>query len=102
MMETRIAKLFKNGASQAAPLLGEFRFEGDQVCVTRDDTTGDVSLSNQHGAKNWIAFFALVHSGEMPADFMADRPLNRLPPERGIFDDLPDLEAATDAHPDKP
>lgn len=100
MMETRIAKLFKNGASQAVRLPGEFRFEGDQVYVTRDDTTGDVILSNQPGAKNWNAFFALVHSGETPTDFMADRPLNRLPPERGIFDDLPDLATATGAHPD--
>lgn len=92
MIETRIAKLFKNGASQAVRLPAEFRFEGDEVYVTRDDATGDVVLSNRPGAKTWHEFFQLLHAVEVPADFMAGRPLNAPPPERGIFDD----EAETD------
>lgn len=87
MIETRIAKLFKNGASQAVRLPVEFRFEGEEVYVTRDDTTGDVVLSNRPGAKTWNEFFELLHTIDMPADFMAERPLNVLPQERGIFDD---------------
>ncbi len=88
MIETRVAKLFKNGASQAVRLPAEFRFEGGEVYATRDDASGDVVLSNRPGAKAWNEFFELLHSVEAPADFMAERPLNALPPERGIFDDV--------------
>ncbi len=87
MMETCIAKLFKNGASQAVRLPVEFRFEGDEVYVTRDDATGDVVLSNRPGARTWNTFFALLHDVDVPADFMAERPLNTMPQERGLFDD---------------
>lgn len=86
MIETRIAKLFKNGASQAVRLPAEFRFEGGEVYVTRDDATGDVVLSNRPGAKTWNAFFELLHAVEVPADFMTERPLNVLSQERGVFD----------------
>lgn len=87
MIETRVAKLFKNGASQAVRLPLEFRFEGEEVYVTRDDATGDVVLSNRPGAKTWNEFFELLHEVDVPADFMSERPLNVLPQERGIFDD---------------
>ena len=87
MSDTRIAKLFKNGASQAVRLPSEFRFEGDEVYVTRDDATGDVVLSNRPGAKNWNEFFELLHTIEDTADFMSDRPLNVLAQEHGVFDD---------------
>ena len=40
MSETRTAKLFKNGASQAVRLPAEFRFEGTEVYATRDEATG--------------------------------------------------------------
>jgi len=39
------AKLFKNGRSQAVRLPAEFRFEGDEVIIRRDQLTGDVILS---------------------------------------------------------
>ena len=87
MIDTRVAKLFKNGASQAVRLPSEFRFEGAEVYVTRDDATGDVVLSRRPGAKTWNEFFELLHSVDVPADFMNERPLNVLPPERGVFDD---------------
>ncbi len=87
MIETRVAKLFKNGASQAVRLPVEFRFEGDEVYVTRDDATGDVVLSKRPGAKTWNEFFELLHAVNVPVDFMAERPLNVLPQERGIFED---------------
>ncbi len=87
MSDTRIAKLFKNGASQAVRLPAEFRFEGDEVYVTRDDTTGDVVLSNRPGAKIWNEFFELVHTLDDTADYMSDRTLNVSAQERGVFDD---------------
>lgn len=55
--------------------------------VSRGNTTGDVVLSNQPGAKTWNDFFELLHTVDVPADFMTERPLNILPSERGIFDD---------------
>jgi len=89
MTDTRIAKLFKNGASQAVRLPAEFRFDGDEVYISRDEATGDVVLSNRPGDKAWTTFFELLHSVEVPAEFMAERPLNELPQERGVFDDEP-------------
>lgn len=87
MTETRIAKLFKNGASQAVRLPGEFRFEGSEVYVTRDDMTGDVVLSNRPSAKIWNKFFELLRMTKVPVDFMSNRPLNKPPQKAGIFDD---------------
>jgi antitoxin VapB len=87
MIATRVAKLFKNGASQAVRLPAEFRFEGEEVYVTRDDRTGDVVLSNRPGAKTWADLFELIDSIEATADFMTDRPMNAVPAERTLFDD---------------
>jgi antitoxin VapB len=83
--ETRTAKLFKNGSSQAVRLPAEFRFDGDEVYVTRDETTGDVVLSNRPGAKVWRDFFGMMRSIDVPDEFMADRPMNLPPQERNLF-----------------
>jgi antitoxin VapB len=37
--------LFKYGRSQAVRLPAAFRFDGDEVFIRRDPTTGDVILS---------------------------------------------------------
>jgi antitoxin VapB len=87
MIDTRIGKIFMNGASQAIRLPVDFRFEGSEVYISRDDVTGDVVLSNRPGTKTWSDFFALLHASDMSSDFMADRPLNVLPRAEGIFDD---------------
>jgi antitoxin VapB len=53
------------------------------------------SPSPRPGAKAWGEFFELLHAVEVSADFMAERPLNRVPPERGVFDgDAPQRKAA--------
>lgn len=41
----RVAKLFKNGRSQAVRLPQEFRFEGKEVLVRRNESTGEVILA---------------------------------------------------------
>jgi len=87
MHETRIAKLFKNGADQTVRLPAEFRFDGDEVYISRDDTTGDVVLSSRPGAKIWREFFDFVRSIDVPADFMAERPMNIPPQEHILFGD---------------
>lgn len=87
MSETRIAKLFKNGNSQAVRLPAEFRFEGEEVYATRDEVTGDVVLSNRPGSKAWKEFFELIRSIDVPIDFMTERPMNGVPLERILFDE---------------
>jgi antitoxin VapB len=87
MFETKVAKLFKNGASQAVRLPAEFRFENEEIFVTRHDLTGDVVLSTRPGAVAWGEFFALCRNIEATEPFMADRPMNRVPESRGIFDE---------------
>lgn len=87
MSETRTAKLFRNGASQAVRLPAEFRFDGNEVYATRDEATGDVVLSKRPGARSWGEFFAMMHTIEIPDDFMADRPMNAPPRERELLKD---------------
>ena len=87
MLQTRTAKLFKNGASQAVRLPAEFRFEGNEVYATRDEQTGDVVLSKRPGERAWAEFFALMRTIEVPAEFMAERPMNAPPQDRGVFED---------------
>lgn len=93
MIDTRIGKIFMNGASQAIRLPVDFRFEGSEVYISRDDVTGDVVLSNRPGTKTWADFFELLHATEVSSDFMADRPLNVLPRDEGIFDDEASLHS---------
>lgn len=74
------AKLFKSGRSQAVRLPKEFRFEGDEVVVTRLGAAV-VLLPKDH---DWAVMFgALDGFGE---DFMAEREQPGLQ-ERG-FEDL--------------
>ncbi len=87
MNDTRTAKLFKNGASQAVRLPAEFRFDGGEVYITHDTVTGDVILSSRPGAKTWGDFFELMRSINVPSDFMTDRPMNTSPRERNLFEE---------------
>jgi antitoxin VapB len=86
MSQTRVAKLFKNGASQAVRLPAEFRFDGDEVYISRDEKTQDVILSKRPGAKVWEEFFEFMKTVDIPDDFMKDRPMNRIPTkDRTLF-----------------
>ncbi len=87
MPRTKVVRLFKNGASQAVRLPAEFRFAGKTVYATQNEATGDVILSTRPGARHWEDFFARLRSGDVPHDFMNERPMNRLPEERGVFDE---------------
>lgn len=85
-MEAKIAKLFKNGASQAVRLPAEFRFEGDEVYIARNQVTGDVVLSTRPGIAAWEDFFKLLRTVHDADTFMQERPLNQAPHERQLFD----------------
>jgi antitoxin VapB len=85
----KTAKLFRNGRSQAIRLPAEFRFEGTEVSIRRDERTGDVILSEPHGPKSWNSFFEMVAKlkAEAPEefeDFMKDRK-DDPPQERDLF-----------------
>ena len=84
---THVAKLFKNGRSQAVRLPAEFRFEGTEVEIRRDPKTGDVVLSERRADTSWDEFFRLRDQLDLPADFMKDRDQG-LPQRDDIFDDL--------------
>jgi antitoxin VapB len=78
----RTAKLFRNGRSQAVRLPSDYRFEGSEVYVRRDPTTGDVILSRR--PESWEDFFELVKSIEVPSEFLAERDDAR-PQKRKLF-----------------
>lgn len=70
----KTAKLFSNGASQAVRLPQEFRFDGAEVYIWRDERSGSVVLS-QHRPVTWDEFHKL--RAELADDdlqeFMAER-----------------------------
>lgn len=78
----RTAKLFRNGRSQAVRLPSEYRFEGSEVYVRRDLTTGDVILSRR--PESWKDFFAFAKTAEVPEDFLSDRK-DAPPQKRELF-----------------
>ena len=67
----RTAKLFRNGRSQAVRLPADLRFEGHEVFIRQDRTTGDVILSRR--PDSWESFFQLTAEAGVSDDFMADR-----------------------------
>jgi antitoxin VapB len=78
------AKIFKHGGSQAVRLPAEFRFDRDEVFVSRDPFTGDVVLSSR--PPTWKEFFALRAGADVPDDFLTDR--KDTPPQaRKLFED---------------
>ena len=72
----RVARLFRNGRSQAVRLPAEFRFQTKQVSIRKDPATGDVILSPQ--PDSWDEFFKLPPA---PSNFL--NPRSDLVPERG-------------------
>ncbi len=78
----RTAKLFLNGRSQAVRLPAEFRFEGSEVFIRQDATTGDVILSRR--PESWDSFFKLRREANVPEEFMADRK-DEAPQKRELF-----------------
>lgn len=77
MAGTGVAKLFRNGRSQAVRLPREFRFEGSEVNIRRDPESGDVVLSRRYQSiQDWFARMDQLKSD----DFMNDR--QDMPPQK--------------------
>lgn len=81
MAKTRIAKLFRNGRSQAVRLPQEFRFEGDRVRIRRIDQ-GVLLEPLIPDAANW--FDELDRFDAEP--FIAKRRNQPITPRRKIFE----------------
>jgi len=83
----RTAKLFMNGRSQAVRLPAEFRFEGKEVFIRKDDETGDVILSRR--PESWQEFFdfrekAMQADPRAFAELLAERK-DDAPEKRELF-----------------
>ena len=78
----RTARLFLNGRSQAVRLPADLRFEGSEVFIRQDPTTGDVVLSRR--PESWDGFFRLRQEAIVPDEFMADRQ-DEVPQKRQLF-----------------
>jgi len=74
----RIAKLFRNGRSQALRLPAEYRFEGSEVYIRRDPGSGDIILSRR--PDSWQDFFDLAERIGIPDEFLSDR--DDAPPQK--------------------
>ena len=82
MAKIKVAKLFRNGRSQAVRLPADFRFTGSEVYVRRDPATGDVILSRR--PDSWQDFFDLTRTLDIPEDFLSNR-RDSPPQKRKLF-----------------
>ena len=71
------AKVFMTGRSQAVRLPAEFRFDGQEVFIRRDETTGDVILTRKPA--NWDDIFAMMDAAGIPDDFLTPEDRNQGP-----------------------
>ena len=88
MLQTKPAKLFKNGKSQAVRLPVDCRFMGDEVFVLKNAQTGDVLLSTKPSVNVWADYFNFTSTLIDERNFMENRELNQLPLAVGVFDDV--------------
>ncbi len=83
-MTSRTAKIFTTGRSQAVRLPAEFRFEGSEVFVRRDQKTGDVILSRK--PDSWDGLLELHKTTAVPDDFMGPSDRSQPPQDRDPFE----------------
>ena len=83
--QPRMAKLFKNGGSQAVRLPKEFQFEGTEVEIRRNPETGEVVLSpgSAQPVRTMQEWFDRFDALEIPDDFL-QREVH-MPVERDLF-----------------
>lgn len=102
MADVKIARLSQTNAGQVVQLPEGFTFDGDEVYATRDEDTGDVTLSRRQGENVYVDFIAYRDSlnisdeeadefAKIMDEIVADRS-NHIPDARGVFADEPDEE----------
>jgi antitoxin VapB len=80
------AKLFKNGKSQAVRLPLSYRFEGSEVCIRRDEQSGDVILSRKPESLEQFFTFARALKVDIPDDFLSPEDRRTSPQDRDPFE----------------
>jgi antitoxin VapB len=89
---TQTAKIFMNGRSQAVRLPADFRFEGSEVFIRKDDQTGDIILSERVAPSNdWSNFLRLrdeaMQAGEIDDTFLSSGERDQGPARGDPFED---------------
>jgi antitoxin VapB len=80
----RTAKVFMTGRSQAVRIPAEFRFDGKEVFIRKDEKTGEVILSRK--PVDWDELFAKLDAAGVPDDFLTPEDRNQgLSQERDEF-----------------
>ena len=84
---SHLAEVVRDGDSQVVRIPAEFHLDSETVEIRRNDETGELILAAPAKRLTWDEFFDLVSTLNVPEDYMTDRPMNRLPVERKIFED---------------
>ena len=67
------AKIFHSGHSQAVRLPKDFRLAGDEVWISKNEATGEITLTPKKAVSEIDALFQLIESAEVPETFLAER-----------------------------
>jgi antitoxin VapB len=67
------AKIFHSGHSQAVRLPKAFRLAGDEVWISKNEATGEITLTPKKALSEVDAMFQLIESAEVPETFLAER-----------------------------
>ena len=67
------AKVFHSGHSQAVRLPKAFRLAGDEVWISKNEATGEITLTPKKAISEIDALFQLIEAAEVPENFLAER-----------------------------
>ena len=67
------ARIFHSGHSQAVRLPKAFRLAGDEVWISKNEATGEITLTPKKALSEIDAMFQLIESAEVPETFLAER-----------------------------
>lgn len=80
---SQMAKLFKNGRSQAVRLPVAYRFDTERVFLSKNPETGDVILSRK--PMNWDFFLEKLKNLAVDSNFLSEEERNQIPQNRDPF-----------------
>lgn len=80
---SQMVKLFKNGKSQAVRLPIAYRFDTEQIFLSKNPETGDVILSRK--PMNWDFFLEKLKTLAVDSDFLSEEERNQIPQNRDPF-----------------
>ena len=67
------ARIFHSGHSQAVRLPKAFRLAGDEVWISKNEATGEITLTPKKTLSEIDALFQLIESAEVPETYLAER-----------------------------